>query len=179
MVQHGAEWCSMVQGSAILFLTFWICCWHVARNIWYTYEQQKGCKTRKMTKNVRLPKNAKTLARQGFSLSYVVFDYRCLYGFIFRYINKQLKINAVTLTHKDFSELFRATNEQLLIRFRNYWATQQQQKRTVKRRYYKNLIVVFSYRILSFFTFTPPIQNTPRWTVNIWTNEHWGIVQMN
>jgi len=34
--------------------------------------------------------------------------------------NKQIKINAVTLTHKDFSELFRATNEQLLIRFRNY-----------------------------------------------------------
>jgi type I restriction enzyme R subunit len=78
------------------------------------------------------------------------------------YINKQIKINAVTLTHKDFSELFRATNEQLLIRFRNYSATQQQQKRTVKRRYYKNLIVVFSYRILSFFTFTPPIQNTPQ-----------------
>ena len=92
-----------------------------------------------------------------------------------QYINKQIKINSVTLTHKDFSELFQATNEQLLIRFRNYWATQQQQKRTVKRRYYKNLIVVFSYRILSFFTFTPPIQNTPWWTVNIWTNEHWEV----
>ena len=104
---------------------------------------------------------------------------RYFWEFTSQYINKQIKINAVTLTHKDFSELFRATNEQLLIRFRNYWATQQQQKRTVKRRYYKNLIVVFSYRILSFFTFTPPIQNTPRWTVNIWTNEHWGIVQMN
>ena len=75
--------------------------------------------------------------------------------------NKQIKINAVTLTHKDFSELFRATNEQLLIRFRNYSATQQQQKRTVKRRYYKNLIVVFSYRILSFLTFTPLFKTHP------------------
>ena len=68
-------------------------------------------------------------------------------------MNRQQKINAETLAYSDFREVFRATNEQLLIRFRLFRATQQQQKRTVKRRYYKNLIVVFSYRILSFFTF--------------------------
>ena len=95
-----------------------------------------------------------------------------------QYINKQIKINAVTLTHKDFSELFRATNEQLLISFRNYWATQQQQKRTVKRRYYKNLIVVFSYRILSFFTFTPLFKTHPdeQWTFEQMNIEEWVII---
>jgi hypothetical protein len=49
-------------------------------------------------------------------------------------MNRQQKINAETLAYSDFREVIRATNEQLLIRFRLFRATNKQQKRTTERR---------------------------------------------